>query len=152
MTMMTMMTMTRTDPRLAWPTRFLDVGVHRADRLRVVITFEDRRSCDEGVRARPRDRANVVHLHAPIDLEPHCPAGRIDAPPGLGQLLQGGGNELLTPEPRIHGHDQHHVQLLQGVVEIVERRRRIEYQARLATVLAYELNGPIDVIGRLGME
>ncbi len=38
------------------------------------------------------------------------------------------------------------------MVEIIERRRRVEHEARLAAVLLDEPYGAVDVFGRLGME
>ena len=58
----------------------------------------------------------------------------------------------LTAETRVHRHDQHHVDLLDRVVEPDERRRRIEHQARLAAMLADQLDRAIDVLARLRVE
>ena len=76
----------------------------------------------------------------------------IDPPARLGELAQRRRNELLAAEAGIHRHDQHQVELLERVVEIVQRRRRIEHQAGLAAVLADQRDGAVDVLGRLRME
>ena len=59
---------------------------------------------------------------------------------------------FCPPKPGIHRHQQHEVELLERVIEIVERRRGIEHQARLAAVFADELDGAVDVFARFGME
>ncbi|MEO0033694.1 MAG: hypothetical protein RIS94_3452, partial [Pseudomonadota bacterium] len=49
-------------------------------------------------------------------------------------------------ETRVHRHDQHQVELAQGVVEEIQRRGGIEHQPRLAAVLADQRNGAIHVL------
>ena len=46
------------------------------------------------------------------------------------------GNELLAAEARVHRHQQHHVELVEHVIEVVQRRGRIEHQSGLAAVFA----------------
>ena len=61
-------------------------------------------------------------------------------------------DELLPAETGVHGHQEHEVDLVEHVLEPVERRRRIEHEAALAAVLANQLQRSIDVLGRFGME
>ena len=68
------------------------------------------------------------------------------------QLVERRRDELLAAEARVHRHDQDHVDLVDHVIEPVERRRRIEHQAGLAAVLADQLDRAIDVLARFRME
>ena len=56
------------------------------------------------------------------------------------------------PKPGIHGHQQHEVDLVEHVLEPIERRRRIEHEAALAAALANQLQRPVDVLARFGMK
>ncbi len=123
-----------------------------ADDLGVVRLPEDGGTGDERVRACPRDRLDVVRLHAPVDLQPHLAAALVDAPPDLRQLGQRAGYELLATEPGIHRHDQHQVDVVERVVEPVQRRGRIEHQARPAAHFTDQADGAVDVPARLGMK
>ena len=62
------------------------------------------------------------------------------------------GDELLSAETGIHGHDQHHVHLVDDMMQPGKRRGRIEHQPRLATRFVYEAERAVDVLGRLGMK
>jgi hypothetical protein len=70
----------------------------------------------------------------------------------LGDLGSTLVDELLAAEARIHRHQQHQIELVERVVQPVERRGRIEHQPGLAAMLADELDGAIHVLGRLGMK
>ena len=61
-------------------------------------------------------------------------------------------NERLPAEARVDRHDEHEVELVQRVVEPVERRRRIEHEPRLAAAVVDEADRAVDVLGRLRME
>src|SRR5678816_3982483 len=55
------------------PLAFSDFGelrAHRGDRGLVVLRAENRRSRNEGVRARARDLRDILHLHPAVHLEP----------------------------------------------------------------------------------
>src|SRR6185369_5101080 len=103
-------------------------------------------------RASLRDRSDVVGLHSAIYLEPHRAATGIDAPAHFGELGQSTRNELLSAKPRIHRHDQHQVELVQRVIQVVQRRGRIEYQAGLASLLVNQRDRTVDVVAGLGVE
>ena len=60
--------------------------------------------------------------------------------------------EALATETGVDRHDQHKVELVEYVIEIVERRGRIEYKARFAAVLLDERNRAVDVLGRFRVE
>ena len=67
----------------------------------------------------------------------------------LGQRLR---DELLAAESRIHRHDQHQIDLVDHVVQPVQRRRRIEHQSRRAARVADQLDGAVDVLGGFRMK
>src|SRR6185436_15328829 len=69
-----------------------------------------------------------------------------------GQLRERLGNELLAAEPGIDGHDQDEVQLPDDVIEMRERGRGIQHQARLAPVLADQAYRAVDMIGSFRVE
>src|SRR6267378_6721100 len=120
---------------------------HLPDGLSIVATAEDRRSGDERVRSGLCRRTDVIGLDPAIDLEAYRAACPVDAGARIREFAQGGRNELLTAKAGIHRHDEHHVEQLEGVVEVVERRGGIEHQSRLAAVLADQGDGAIDVLG-----
>src|SRR5512144_3234917 len=101
--------------------RHRDLRAHLADGRRVIVRLEDRRAGDERVGAGARDRADVVDLHAAVDLEPDRAAGpldrRVDLDARLRDLLERMRDELLAAEARIDRHDQHEVELVDDVVE-----------------------------------
>ena len=127
-------------------------AAHRRDRRGVVGAAENRRAGDEGVGAGARHRGDVVGLDAAIHFDAHVAAARRHAAPHLGDLGQHARDELLAAEARIHRHQQHQVELVERVVEAVERRRRIEYQPRPAALLADQRDRAVDVLARLGVE
>ncbi len=58
----------------------------------------------------------------PVNFQPYRPAAGIDAPAYLGELRQRARDELLASKTGVHRHDQHQVELVQGVIEPVQRR------------------------------
>ena len=93
------------------------------DRRRVIRRTEDRGAGDEGVGACARDRADIVDLDAAVDFQPNlATAARrsLDAP----RAASSRRDELLSAESGVHRHQQDHVDLVDHVVEPVERRRR----------------------------
>src|SRR5262249_41630509 len=129
-----------------------NVLAHRLDGRRVILRSKDGRPGHEHIGASASDLADVVDLHAPVDFEPNATTARIDTLTRLTQLAKRSWNELLSAESWIHRHDQHEIQLLERVVEIVQRRRGIEHEARLAAVLADQLDRAIDMFHRFGMK
>ncbi len=58
----------------------------------------------------------------------------------------------MPAETRVDRHDQDQVQFIHHMFEVAQRRRRIEYQARFAAVVADQLQAAIDVLGTFRME
>ena len=94
----------------------------------------------------------IRSYYAPVDLQPDRPATRIDPATRLRQLAQCGVDEFLAAESRVDGHQQYQVDRVERVVQPVERRRRIEYEAGPAAAVADHLDGPVDVPARLRVE
>ncbi len=118
----------------------------------LVAAAEDAGAGHEGVGTRRGDLGDVVHLHAPVDLQADVAAGSLDTLTRLLELLQRRGNEALTAEAGVHRHDEDHVDLVHDVVEVVQRRGRVEHQACLASLAVDQLQAAVDVLGGLGME
>src|SRR6185503_9664835 len=125
---------------------------HGGDRRGVVGSAKNRRARDERVGAGGRDPPDVRDLDAPVDLEPYGQLRAIDQRPDGRNLRQHRLDELLPAEARVDGHQQHEVDLVEHVIEPIERRRRIEHEAALAAVLADQLQCPVDVLARFGVE
>ncbi len=91
-----------------------------------------------------------VGLHAAVHFEMDLAAGiflvRVDARARFAQLVQRLGNKRLPAEARIHRHDQHQVDAIHYVIEVVERRGRIEHEAGLAAVVANQRQRAVDVV------
>ncbi len=81
-----------------------------------------------------------------IDLQADVAAAGIDNLARFTQLVQGRGYETLAAETRVDRHQQHHVDLVDDVVEVVQRGGRVEHQPRLAALTLDQLQGTIDVI------
>src|SRR5690606_8588405 len=79
-------------------------------------------------------------------------AGRIDQRPGLTQLVEGTGNELLPTKAWVDAHQQDHVDLVHHVLQAVQRGGRIEHQARLGAARLDQLQGAINVLGGFRVE
>ncbi|CAM2149145.1 hypothetical protein PT2222_210013 [Paraburkholderia tropica] len=133
-----------------------ELRAHLVDHGLVVGLAEDGRAGHEGVRARCRDFGDVVDLHAAVHFEVDLAAGAfvvgVDLRARLAQLVERLGNERLAAEARIHRHDQHEVDLVHHVVEIVQRRGRVEDEAGLAAVVADERQGAVDVVRAFRVE
>src|SRR6185295_11581401 len=69
-----------------------------------------------------------------------------------GELLQGLGYEFLAAETGIDRHDQNEIELANDVIEIVERCRGVEDQARFAAVVPDETDGAVHVVGSFRMK
>ena len=98
----------------------------------IVGAAEDRGSRDEGVRAR---RARCPP-HSPSSRRRRSPGGCRVRSPRCARAPRRAcralcRNELLSAEARIHRHHQDGVDLVDHVVEPVERRGRIEHEARV---------------------
>ena len=59
---------------------------------------------------------------------------------------------ILSAESRIDRHQQNDIDLVDHVVEPIERSGWIEHQPRLATGVADELDGPVDMLRSFGMK
>ena len=98
----------------------------------------DRRPGDKGIGASPGDFGDIVHLDAAVDLQPDSASGlsriRFDTLPRLPQFAQRCRDEGLPAKPGIDAHQQHQVDFVHDVVEITQRRRRIEHQPGLAAL------------------
>ncbi|KAG0161764.1 hypothetical protein DFQ30_005748, partial [Apophysomyces sp. BC1015] len=85
---------------------------------------EDRRARDECIAAGGGDLRDVVGLYAAIDLQVDLAAGcrrmRVDAPPHFTQFAQRLGDERLSAKPGVHRHDQHEIDAVHHVVQIVQ--------------------------------
>ena len=95
---------------------------------------------DKSVGPGTGDLGDVLGFHATVDLQADAPAGLlgvgIDPRPRGTQLVQRRRDKGLSAEARIHPHQEDHVELIHDVIQILERRRRIEHQPRLAALLA----------------
>jgi len=135
----------------------LDLGVgellaHRVDGLLVVRAVEDRRARHEHVHARLRDLLDVGHADAAVNLERDVVARLVNHLARLARLVEGGGNELLAAEAGVDRHQQDDVDLVHHVLADVQRRRRVEDEARLAAGGAHEAERAVNVSGRLRVE
>ena len=96
------------------------------------IPNEDRRAGDKPVRTRPGDGADVIDLDATVDLETDFPARArdhgVDAFARERELVQCLVDERLSRKARVHRHDQDDVELVENMIEAVERRRRVDRQ------------------------
>src|SRR5450759_4862129 len=130
----------------------LDRRDARGDGRLVVPGAEDGGAGDEGVGPGARYLGDVIRFHAAIDFEHDLAPREVYAAADFGQFDERMRDELLPAETGIDRHDQHQVEPVEHMIEIVERRSRIEYQAGLAAVLVDQPDGAIDVLARLRME
>src|SRR5690606_6525336 len=131
------------------PTSGSDLRPHAGDDGGVVGGAKDGGAGDEGVGAGGGDFADVLRLHAAVDLQADRLAQAVDAFAHLAQLVQGRGNEGLTAEARVHRHQQHQVQVFQHPVQHFHRRGRVQHQAGLATLRPDQLDGPVHMLAGL---
>src|SRR4029453_14737521 len=91
-----------------------ELGAHFPDRYSVIRSAEDRRSGDERVGARFRDRGDVVAFHAAVDFEhdraPALLLFGVDTRAHRAQLVERVGDERLPAKAGIDRHDQHEVE------------------------------------------
>src|SRR5690606_21791816 len=130
----------------------LDLGSHGGDGGTVVAAAEDGRAGDEGVGAGGGDAADVGHLHSAVDLEADVAAAGFDQFARLGDLVKDVVDETLAAEARVDGHQQHHVDAVDDVLEVCQRGGRVEHQSGAAALVADQLRRAVDVFGGLGME
>ncbi len=64
-------------------------------------------------------------------------------------LFSASGNERLAAEARIHRHDQHEVELVHHVIEIIQRGGRVEHEAGLQPLIADQRQRAVDVVATL---
>lgn len=94
--------------------------------LLVVRLTEDRRTGNKHIRTRRGDFADIAGFHAAIHFQADVVAGRIDALAHFTQFIQRLGNKGLAAKARVNRHQQDHVQLIHHVIEVAQRRRRVE--------------------------
>src|SRR5208283_5559335 len=76
----------------------------------------------------------------------------VDLFPELADLIESRRNKILAAKARVHGHDEHHINIWQDVVETRKRRRRIEGYAGLDTRMLFnQLNESVQMICGLNM-
>src|SRR5258706_3832853 len=129
-----------------------ELAAHLPDDSPVVLGTKDRRAGDQGVSACARYLGDVVGLHTAVDFEPDRLARSVDARAHRTQLIECAGNKFLPAESRIHRHDQYQIELVEHIIEIIERCRRIESEACLAAVFLDQSDGAVDVLGSLTIE
>jgi hypothetical protein len=76
-----------------------------------------------------KSRGFVVALHGVFSF---TEARGVDHGARFAGLVERGRDEGLAPEARVHAHQEDDVQLVHHVLANVERRGRVEHQARLA--------------------
>src|SRR5262249_9055406 len=83
----------------------------RLHRRRRVVGAVDRRAGHEDVRPGLRATLDGFLTHPAVHLEPHRPAVPLHERPCPAQLGQHDVEEALPAEPRLHGHQQQHVEV-----------------------------------------
>ena len=94
----------------------------------------------------------IVDFHAAVDFQANVAPAGVDSRARLGEFRQRLRDELLSAEPGIHRHQQDQIDLVDHVIQPVQRRRRIEHQARLAARIADELDGAVHMLRGLRMK
>ena len=87
---------------------------------------EGRRAGDEHIGPGGHRPGRGLGIDAAVDLEIDGPAGAVDAPAELGDLVELGGDEALAAEAGIDAHHQHQIDVIPEMVQHGDRRRRIE--------------------------
>src|SRR5882762_5890821 len=141
-----------TSGHLARRRRAAQFVAHRIDHRLIVRAAEYRAAGDEGVGTGGRDAADVVDLDAAVDLEPDIPARGVNEFARALDLPQRRVNEALATKARIDAHDEHQIDLIENVLEHLERSGRIEGQPRAAARRLDQAQGPIHVQRSFGME
>ena len=95
----------------------------RGHAVRVV---EDRRTRHQHGGAGPNDQGGRRRVDASIDFHLAAGLASFDELAHPLDLRQRRPDELLVPETRIHGHDQHLVQVLNDLLQHGRRRRRVD--------------------------
>jgi hypothetical protein len=67
-------------------------------------------------------------------------------------LVQDGGDEGLSAEARVDGHEEDDVDLVHDVLAVVEGGGGVEDKPGLAPALTDLLEGAVDVVGGFGVE
>ena len=93
--------------------------------------FEYRRPDDDDPRAGFDDAADVVELHAAVDLQLDREMARVDLPPQALELADRTIDELLPAESGIDAHDQSDIDLGEIREDRVDRSGGVERDARL---------------------
>ena len=95
---------------------------------------------------------NVLDLYAAIDLKANIPAGLIDQFSCFAQFVQRRGQKTLPAKAGVDRHQQNHIDLIDDVLQHIERRRWIEYQTRFAALAGDQLQSAVDVLARFRMK
>src|SRR2546421_594648 len=127
-------------------------AAQRIDHGFVVRAGEYGAAGDEGVGTGRRDALDVLGLDAAVDLEPDVPARGVDEFARALHLLQRRVNEALAAKARVDAHDEHEIDLVENVLEYLERGCRIEGQPRPAARRLDQAQRPIHVRRGFGME
>ena len=127
-------------------------AAHGVDHGLVVGLAENRRAGDEGVGPGFGRRRDVVDLDAAVHFEQDLASRLVDALAHCGDFLQRLRNERLAAKAGIDRHDQDQVELVHHIVQIIQRRRRVEHQPGLAAVVADQLQRAVDVFRALRMK
>src|SRR5574337_1887073 len=96
-----------------------------------------------------RNAADVLHFDAPIYLQVDRLSGGVDASTNSRNLRQHIINEALAAKSGVHAHHQHQIQSLQHIIQPSHRTGRIERDACATAETFDQLDGPIQMAGRL---
>src|SRR5207302_2284660 len=90
---------------------------------------EDRIAGDERVRAGAAAARDRLPVDAAVDLEPRAAAYAVEHRAGAGDLAHAVLEEPLRAEARVHRHDKQQVELVRDLLDVGERRRRVQRDA-----------------------
>src|SRR5271163_3088663 len=76
------------------------------------------------------------------------PAAPLELPDFLNRVW----NEFLSPEPRVHTHDQHVVYYFQHVVQLRHRCRGVDHYPRQRAFLTNHLKCPVEIPAGYGLD
>src|SRR5436309_12452942 len=100
-----------------------------------IAAVEHRRARDEDIRTVLAQRDDVVGPDSAVHLDLRLRARLIEAPPQRRDLRHDRGDEALPPEPRVHRHQKHVVEVGQDLVQPAARRRGLTRPARRSSAV-----------------
>src|SRR5262249_46541321 len=103
-----------------------DMLAHLRNYLAVIWMPKNSRARNENVRACGRGVADIVDLHAAVDLDIYTQAAPVEIGADLAQLAQGLRDELLSAESRMHAHHKDHVEMLRDFEHAIGTGLRID--------------------------